>query len=277
MHNAYIAGLIDGEGSIMLLQGGPGRPRRPQVSISMIDPEPLEALAESAGGFVRVRKDGLIVWRLNGNAALELLTRIRPWLIIERRRRLADVLLKEYPRERGGTQGVRANKIERLFEKMHRLNNVRQFPPVIKTKPITDVRCAYLAGILDGEGHIRPTLVTEVWSTDPELPAWLSGVFGGGFYAGRKGHGAKRETWRWLRSPTGFTASAKTSAHMLIPRKKELVRATIDFSRTPPAPKPIDPAVRSRYEVLRAQGVRPYVAAREVGLPAHMVKRIEGQ
>lgn len=273
MELGYVAGLLDGEGSIMLLKQGPRRSRRPVVSIGMTDREPLEAIKSEVGGFIRTtrhddptRKD-MHVWQVNGRAALDLLAAVRPHLVMTRRQALADIVL-DIPRN--AHDKIAAN--EQRFREMRRRNKqrLREAPRFAAFDPGIPER-AYLGGILDGEGHITSRLRIEVPSTDPELPAWLAAGFGGGVYSYRA-RGARRPIWRWSRSPTDMDWAAGVAEHMCIPRKRQLLEKAIGFSRTPPAPRPLDEVAVEAYKELRSQGVLAFVAAREVGLPYARVK-----
>lgn len=280
MHDAYIAGIIDGEGSIMLLNQGKGRSRRPEVSVGMTDENVIDELVASAGGFKRAvnstgRKD-MYYWRCSGGKALDLLKRVRPHLVIERRQKLADIVLAYCEPKRGlrgpGARNARADRL--ISEKMRSTNaKRRKMVPSSAAVPKRNPSIAdrhYLAGILDGEGYVSfEQRRIEVFSTDPELLAWLASRFGGGVYRGKGASEARRPTWRWKRAPTGCRWAAGVADLMLLQRKADELRPMQNFARNPPealppAPHPND----GRYRELRKGGVLRAAAMRETGLSA---------
>lgn len=273
MHIAYLAGLLDGEGSIMLTKQGPRRCRRPQLSIGMTNRNVIEAVKASYGGFIQVRpatpaRQAMFTWNLKGTPALDLLAEIRPRLVIERRKTLADILLNANLLRDSRARNKQA-VTEQLFKEMQTRNTERkQSVPSIKAGRPTPGDFAYLAGILDGEGHIGTRLVIEVTSTDPELPAWLQSRFGGNTYLAKKEHEARRSVWRWIRPPTGFDWATGVAAHMMIERKKRRVELMEDFRRLPAVGQSAYPHnADADYIKLRKSGVLARPAARESGLP----------
>lgn len=69
---------------------------------------------------------------------------------------------------------------------------------------------AYLAGIIDGEGHISIramklgrnrghyfAVLVVVTNTDPRLLAWLKERFGGTIYRHAEARALRRPSWRW--------------------------------------------------------------------------------
>jgi hypothetical protein len=227
MHKAYLAGLMDGEGSIMLLGQGPKRCRRPQIAVAMKEEEVLDAIRAEYAGFIR-EKGRASQWALNGQPALRVLREIRPHLVIERRQKLADLLLNSPALNYAGSAGEKATKIahtEALFAEMKAANQIRLTePPQVTPSDPLDADYAYLAGILDGEGWIsRKHRRLEVWSTDPELPAWAASRFGGKVYVGFKADYRPncRASWRWYCSLGASNLWAeKVAGHMLLERKR---------------------------------------------------------
>lgn len=109
MELPYIAGLFDGEGTIGITKPSPGarRRHRPVVAVCMTHERTVRALQAALGGNVRevntskynpnaaTRFD----WRLSGQAALDFVESIRPWLITKRDQ--ADIILRFEPGRRG--------------------------------------------------------------------------------------------------------------------------------------------------------------------------------
>jgi len=99
---AYAAGLFDGEGSISLVRQRINRSHSPQVAVASTDHEVIRWFQQRFGGSVVTkppRKSSHSVsydWRLTDRRALDFLKLIRPYLIIERKIRRIDLLLKDY-------------------------------------------------------------------------------------------------------------------------------------------------------------------------------------
>lgn len=89
LHPAYVAGLVDGEGSI-----GFTRIRHrhyPRVFITSTNRELLEAVQSRFGGDitqavrVNVKWKAAFHWRISNNAAVRFLEKIYPWLLLKER------------------------------------------------------------------------------------------------------------------------------------------------------------------------------------------------
>jgi hypothetical protein len=100
---AYIAGIIDGEGSIMLSMINRGKTRAPVISVSSADRELLDWLQATTGiGHISskpARKEShrdSWDWKASHNAALDLLEVVLPYLRIARKRIRAQLLVTEY-------------------------------------------------------------------------------------------------------------------------------------------------------------------------------------
>jgi hypothetical protein len=251
----------------------------------MTDENVISEVHDSYGGFVKVTRNrsgrqDMHVWNLKGMKALDLLEKMRPHLVIERRQALTDILLNS-PILRSTARGSGSSKVRHtdiLFQHMRERNAERlPLPPELPSSSPSSADIAYLAGILDGEGHITPTLKVQVASTDPELLAWLRSRFGGGVYSQRPGKGAQRAVWAWHRAPTGFTWAAEVAAHMLVERKRERVAAAHGFQRqSPPAPSLAPTPYDDAYLELRKQGLLRAVAVRESGISLTRARVLDG-
>ena len=97
---AYAAGIVDGEGSVMLqYASGTDRFRSAVVSVASTSPELLDFLKENFGGRIRGKpkykdyhKDSY-QWDIRNNDAVEFLTNIRPYLREKEKVRRTDLLL----------------------------------------------------------------------------------------------------------------------------------------------------------------------------------------
>ena len=102
---AYIAGFIDGEGSISLVRNTKEGYRRLTVSVSNTDQKVLEWVKNSIGaGQVNAKCDSLkndfhstaYFYKIAGRQAFNLLAQICPYLKIETKRKRAELILKNY-------------------------------------------------------------------------------------------------------------------------------------------------------------------------------------
>ncbi len=99
---AYAAGILDGEGSIVLTRIRKTRWPSPIVSVVSTDRELLEWLRDRWGGCI-IRKRTYAahhtqsyVWSLTDRRALDFLRIIRPFLVINRKIARCDLLLNDY-------------------------------------------------------------------------------------------------------------------------------------------------------------------------------------
>jgi len=101
---AYIAGMIDGEGTITLTRTHPNQFRTPVLSLSSTTPELLLPAQEAFGGRVQTKKASKAhhaipyEWRLRGHAALRAIERLLPYLRHPEKARRAKLLLGNYNR-----------------------------------------------------------------------------------------------------------------------------------------------------------------------------------
>lgn len=242
---AYCAGVFDGEGSAMLLGQGPGRPRRPQLSVAMTDPQPVEYLHDHLGGFLRTRaaepgnnRQAQRRWMANGSQALAAARAIEPYLVIARRKDLVEMLVRNYPTfdhrnipDKDATRR-RHQAIEALWADMRTVNTKRQEAlPKIERQDPTPEDWAYAAGVLDGEGHITQSdQRVEISSTDPELVAWLDSRFAGGRVYDRGVRSERHNrVWLWVISPTtgGREFLAGVRRYLLVPHKREQANVNV--------------------------------------------------
>lgn len=86
IHKAYVAGFIDGEGTIGCNVNDTKGDPKPflRVAVSNFDVRPLEKMRERWGGSLSKQKTDVWGLHLNGKAALRLLKDILPWIMIKR-------------------------------------------------------------------------------------------------------------------------------------------------------------------------------------------------
>lgn len=100
---AYIAGLIDGEGTISLISKGKNTTRQPQVSISSTTYELLSYCKETFGGGcickhkkTKMHHKDAYSWRMYNDSALDLLSRILVYMKEPEKVRKGLLLINNY-------------------------------------------------------------------------------------------------------------------------------------------------------------------------------------
>lgn len=95
----YTAGLIDGEGSVMISHTR-GR-HYPRVTVSSTSVELIDYLSETFGGCVssvkREARRREFTWCMNGRKAIAFLRRVLPYLREAKKSARAEFLISEYP------------------------------------------------------------------------------------------------------------------------------------------------------------------------------------
>lgn len=123
LYKAYLAGLIDGEGSILLERNNPNEHRSPAVSISTTTPEIFEGFVENYGGSISKKKERegalpAFQYKVRGNKALILLQDILPYLKLHKKINRANHLVNNYKNVtvRNGKYSEEKLKIKLQFE-----------------------------------------------------------------------------------------------------------------------------------------------------------------
>lgn len=101
---AYIAGIIDGEGSIMLQKFGKGDFPAPCVSIASTTIELLEWIKKVSGiGIIKKKKNyncekhkDCYSYVVKHDKAIELIKDVYPYLVIENKRQRAELIIRRY-------------------------------------------------------------------------------------------------------------------------------------------------------------------------------------
>ncbi|MBH0163842.1 LAGLIDADG family homing endonuclease [Fictibacillus sp. 7GRE50] len=124
---AYLAGVIDGEGSIMLTRMHKKEFRRPCISIASTDLELLQYVQSLTGGIVigkknyqpNIHKKSFTLTIKKKNTIFSILNQIVPFLRIDKKRNRALFILGEYNRvtSRNGKYTTDQLNQKLLFEK----------------------------------------------------------------------------------------------------------------------------------------------------------------
>ena len=100
---AYIAGLIDGEGTVTLIRNRPNETKAPTISMTSTTKELLLFIQERFGGYIRRQKKyqehhkDAWVWSVTRSKALELLSVVEPYMLEPKKKARARKLLDSYP------------------------------------------------------------------------------------------------------------------------------------------------------------------------------------
>lgn len=122
---AYIAGVIDGKGSIMLLKFHKNQNPSPCISISSSTIELLYYIKSRVNaGTIRGKKNynldrhkDSFTYEARFNKALELLKEIAPYLVIEAKRKKAELIISKYKKvtPRNERYNIRKNEEKEMF------------------------------------------------------------------------------------------------------------------------------------------------------------------
>lgn len=98
----YIAGIIDGEGSVCLSKKAANEHRSPELQVTSTTKEILTYLQELCEGVVssqKIYKDTYKPswrWTLRGDKAINLLTQIKDQLLVPEKKYRATLIVEEY-------------------------------------------------------------------------------------------------------------------------------------------------------------------------------------
>ena len=123
LEKSYIAGLIDGEGSILLERPKTTEFRHPAISIATTTIELIDFLPDLCGGNIssKQEKDGYLSafsYKIRGDKALDLMQNILPYLKCKNKIARAEYLLKHYKENtvRNGKYNAEQLKKKQEFE-----------------------------------------------------------------------------------------------------------------------------------------------------------------
>jgi hypothetical protein len=139
---AYIAGIVDGEGSVTLMKHHRNETPIPYVSVSNNSLELVKWLKQVAGGIICTRKRKVLhhktsyVWSVRQDRAIRFLDEIKQYLIIKKPQ--ADLISKRYKSvtSRSGKYTVEMlTKKYELVAQIRKLNQRSIKPPIIRWAP----------------------------------------------------------------------------------------------------------------------------------------------
>ena len=122
---SYLAGLVDGDGSILFIKKKKKDVfRRPMLSVSNTDINILKSLKEKFGGVICISKPSNIKykdkgeWRVEYNSAFSIMEKIRPYMNHVNKCKRIDLLLKKYKQltPRNGYYTEEMSKARRKLE-----------------------------------------------------------------------------------------------------------------------------------------------------------------
>ncbi|MEQ2528863.1 LAGLIDADG family homing endonuclease [Bacillaceae bacterium CLA-AA-H227] len=123
---SYLAGIIDGEGSITLTRIHKNEHRRPCITIASTDKELLDYVSSLTGGIIlnkknynpKKHKDSYTLTIKKKDKVLEILNLITDYLRVERKKQRAKWILENYDMvtPRNGKYNTTLLEEKRLFE-----------------------------------------------------------------------------------------------------------------------------------------------------------------
>jgi hypothetical protein len=126
---AYLAGIVDGEGTITLTKHHKNETPAPLVSVSNNDLQLLRWIQGKVGGVITSKRknkphhSNSYVWCLRQDKALWLLSKIKHYLIVKRKQ--AELILQEYKKvthRAGKYTADLLHEKEKLVSKIRLLN-----------------------------------------------------------------------------------------------------------------------------------------------------------
>ena len=122
--NAYAAGLVDGEGSVMLSRQKKGAMRSPEVTVTSTTLELLDFLRARYGGNIIEKKvysnrhSRAWCWRLDYRKAIDFLGKVLPFMREKSKVARAKLLVGDYVRltPRNGKYSLDARQAKEEFE-----------------------------------------------------------------------------------------------------------------------------------------------------------------
>lgn len=133
----YIAGFLDGEGSIQISKGATHRTGKRifylRISVHQVDRRPLDELVERWGGSLRLiekasrlSKRPIWEWVVSGTTAAKVLSDVRPFLIGKADQAEVALMFQSRKRLRGSgndsaTSGIELAEQEILYQRMRDL------------------------------------------------------------------------------------------------------------------------------------------------------------
>ena len=132
LHIAYIAGLLDGEGTVAINQSFcKSRTRRYELQVSIVNTwlEPLLGVKAQHGGSIHSRKNfrfkPIYHWSVGQRAAEGFLRKVLPYLIIKKQRALLalDFMEKKYGKPWQKLDAAELELRKSYHEQMRKLNS----------------------------------------------------------------------------------------------------------------------------------------------------------
>lgn len=125
IEKGYIAGIIDGQGSICLTQNKPNEFRYPNLQVSSTTYEILQFLKNKIGGSISKKRENkenckpAWKWGLGTNPTIELLNEIQDYLLVPEKIYRAKLITSEYKKvtSRNGKYSEEKLKMKLEFEK----------------------------------------------------------------------------------------------------------------------------------------------------------------
>jgi len=131
---AYIAGIIDGEGSIMLTRFHKNQHHAPCVTIASTTLELLEWIQLKTGvGTIKLKKNykpsihtSSYTYIVKYNDAINFISEIEPYLVISQKKRRAQLILNEYKKCTPRNGRYSSDMLQAKEEFLHKFLSIEQ-------------------------------------------------------------------------------------------------------------------------------------------------------
>lgn len=211
---AYLAGLVDGDGSISLTEHESPRQIHFFFSVKVVSTQRTQInwLVQQFGGQWSGRKDKreknkpVYTWIVKGTHAKRILEGIVPFLFVKKEAGLRSLEYTSLPvgLENPSLRSKYASEISRL-NTLYVPVVEKELLPLVKSpaKYLSKEKLAYAAGLLDAEGTFSvptPTAQSpqiQLSNTDQRMLDWMHHYFGGITFASKKKNPEHRDAGLW--------------------------------------------------------------------------------
>ena len=240
---AYVAGMFDGEGCILIVKQHPERNTfRLDVRVTSTDFPLLESLKENFGGWVGNQPDNKNVkkcrraryWAASSKTAFVFLKKIAPFLRIKKEQAGLAIEFQERI-EKVGVNELEPSEVLAREGYKARLSALKNPQPqeriALSGLSQSEKDVAYAAGMLDGDGTILVCsaktshwLSVRITNTDRFVLEQMKSFFGGGIGSKNDGQKRTRPCWDWSAQGKGAASFlGKVLPYLTIKRNQAIL------------------------------------------------------
>lgn len=210
---AYVAGLVDGDGSISLTEYESPKQVHFFFSLKVVSTQrgQINWLIQQFGGQLHKYTDKREInrpcytWKVIGQHAKEILLNIRPYMVLKQEAadKAIEYLSLPFGHENPALRSKFATELCAINDKFVQAEYKEAKPLLEKSSTLSREELAYAAGILDAEGTFSlptPTALSpqiQLSSTDQRMLDWLYDRFGGITFVSKKKNPEHRDAGLW--------------------------------------------------------------------------------